>query len=143
VAEGCAELNEGKRLHRIHSKIGEVLNAIEGIQELCYSSRPAIAAGVIPGGEHPHMELIHDQIIESRWPEPLVVPWIGIRRSDDAISVTEVPEFQLARPRVTLRTGPALAHHPEAVSGSVHNLREKACPVMAVRVLDQRIVGRW
>src|SRR5207302_6004844 len=88
------------------------------------------------------VKLIHNKVIECRRSEALIMPWIGIRASYDAIAVRITGDRQFARPGIAFETGCLFAGYEIAILRAIHNAGEKACPVSCRRMLDE-FVGRF
>src|SRR5205814_4051982 len=106
-----------QRHHRIHSKILEVLDAIDHVQNLADSMWTDVMTLVVPRVEHADVKLIDDQIVERRRTKSLIAPDICARIAHDAVA--RIPwvaaHLELARIGIALESLAALANYVEPI----------------------------
>ena len=130
-----------QRHHRVYSKVLEVLDAVDHIQNLADSMWTDVVALVVAGIEHADVKLVDDQIVERRWTKSLITPDIRTRIAHDAVA--RIPRvaahLELTRVGIAFEAFAALANYVESIKITVLDAGEVAGPV-PIRVLHEQLI---
>ena len=77
---------DGQEFNCIDAQIPQVLYSVEHVKILASPRRATIMVSLIDGEEGADVQLIHDEIVECRWPEIGDAPGVTVGIADEAVA---------------------------------------------------------